>query len=56
MRALAKEATRQRLEKEGKTQEAPKSVSSSSDTPMYLPRNLQLLNRNEPANSNPEIP
>ena len=31
MRALAKEATRHRLEKEGKT---PKSVSSSSVTPM----------------------
>ena len=37
MRALAKEATNQRLEKEGKTKEAPKapqSVSSSSVTPM----------------------
>ena len=34
VRRLAKEATRLRLEKEGKTEEAPKSVSSSSDTPM----------------------
>ena len=35
MRALAKEATRQRLEKEGETEGAPKSVSSSSVTPMH---------------------
>ena len=37
VRRLAKEANRLRLEKEGKTEEAPKapkSVSSSSETPM----------------------